>query len=146
MRLRTVTARLVLAVCLVTLAMGCGGGEVHALQSDPMATEPIEGLEEVDGFEREGSSGGVLNKPAPAVVHRVFAGPSEAAVQQAFEEVMSSAEEVGWVVSSVSPFRDDFVAEREIDGHRATLTVSVNDDPDRPPVPGLSVSLSATVE
>ncbi|MFC7361275.1 hypothetical protein [Nocardioides astragali] len=130
----------------MTLGAGCGGGELDALKSDPMATEPIEGLEEVDGSENEGSSGGVIGKPAPTQHQRIFAGSTDAEVERAFEEVLSMAEEVGWQVSSVSPLRDGFVAEREIDGHRSRLTVSVNRDPDLGPAPGLSISISTTVE
>jgi len=133
-------------MCLVALAAGCGGSELDALESDPMATEPIVGLEEVDGSESDGSSGGVLKKPSPAVVHRKFAGPSDAAVSRAFDEALSNAEQAGWEVSSVSADRGGFVARREIDGHRARLTVSVIEDPDLGLVPGLSISLSATVE
>lgn len=144
MQQQPAAVRLLLAAGVALLLSACGGGELEALTSDPMATGSIAGAELVEESEAEASDGGVLGKPSPAEVRRVYSLESEGDVPRVFDDAMARAEEAGWEVQSVSPREQGFVALRDIDGTPARLTVAVNLNPEIPPAPGLFVSLEAT--
>ena len=118
--------------------------ELSSLQDDPMATGTIAGLEEVERNEERGDRGGMLGKPQPASVLRIFEIPPDEDPAAVLAEALETAEDQGWQVRSDSA--SGFVAERELDGRPATLTVSLNEDADLGPAPGLYVSLRTSVD
>lgn len=118
--------------------------ELSSLQEDPMATGTLAGLEEVERNEDRGSSGGMLGKPEPAKVLRIFEIPSDEDPAEVVTEALATSEDRGWEVRSGND--TGFVAERELDGRPARLFVTLNENADLGPAPSLYVALTMSVE
>ncbi|QBR92687.1 hypothetical protein [Nocardioides euryhalodurans] len=136
-------ARRLLIGGVLVLLSACAP-ELSSLQDDPMATGTLAGMEEVDRNEDRGSSGGMLGKPEPAKVLRIFEIPPDEDPAEVLAEALVTAEDRGWQVRSDNA--TGFVAERDLDDRLATLIVSLNDDADLGPAPGLYVSLRMSVD
>ena len=131
------------ALCALLTLGGCGDDQVDALEADPIAATIPAGGDLVTSREEGARNGGLLGKPSPAKVFRIYAFGSEAAARRAMAELQGKAEDVGWEVTYVAPNDTSFSAVRTLDGHNATLDVALNRDPAFPPAPGIFVSLRA---
>ena len=132
------------ALCAALALGGCGDDRVDALTADPIASTTPAGGELLTSREEEARDGGLLGKPSPAKVLRIYAFDSESVARRAMAELQGEAEDVGWEVTYVAPNDTSFSAVRPLDGHNATLDVALNLDPAFPPAPGVFVSLSSS--
>lgn len=134
----------VVALCAVLVLAGCGDDQIEELAADPMASTRPSGGELVTSREREAEEGGLLGKPSPARVSRIYAFESEAEARQGLSELQAAAEDVGWEVSSVAADGSGFSASRPMGSRTASLTVALNVDPGIEPAPGVFVALSSS--
>ena len=131
------------ALCAVLALGGCGDDQVDALEADPIAATIPAGGELVTSREEGARNGGLLGKPSPAKVLRIYAFDSETAARRALGELLREAEDAGWEITSVTPGDRGFSATRQLASGTAMLGVALNRDPAFPPAPGIFVSLRA---
>ncbi|NPC41373.1 hypothetical protein [Nocardioides sp. zg-1230] len=136
-------AEVAVALCAVLALAGCGDDQVDALEDDPIASMIPAGGELVTSREEDARGGGLLGKPSPAKVLRIYAFDSEAEARRALTELLDEAEDVGWEITSVTPGDRGFSGTRQLAGGTAKLDVALNRDPAFPPAPGIFVSLRA---
>ena len=131
------------ALCALLALGGCGDGQVDALEADPIAATIPVGGDLVTSREEGARDGGLLGKPSPAKVLRIYAFDSEATARRAVGELLREAEDAGWEITFVSPGDRGFSATRQLASGTARLDVALNRDPAFPPAPGIFVSLRA---
>jgi len=132
------------ALCAALALGGCGDDQLDDLTADPIASTIPAGGELVSSREEEARGGGLLGKPSPVKVLRIYAFESEAAAQRAMTELQAAAEDGGWDVGHAARSRRGFSATKPLDGRVATMNVALNLDPAFPPAPGVFVSLSSS--
>lgn len=130
------------AVC-AALALGGCSDQVDALEDDPIAATVPAGGELVSSREEDARGGGLLGKPSPAKVLRIYAFDSEAEARRGLGELLDEAEDAGWEITFVAPADRGFSATRQLGSGTAALNVALNRDPAFPPAPGIFVSLRA---
>jgi hypothetical protein len=114
-----------LGVLLVAgLLGGCREPRLGRLLDDPMATVEVPHARQVDGFERGADpDGGLLGKPVQARVHRELRLDHRSDGPDALRAAVDAAERTGWRDGWwVEPGRS-YVAERDIEGVRCTLSL-----------------------
>ena len=140
MMLRAAVTAVVLGAALV---LGGCDDQVDDLEADPVASTAPAGGELVTSREEGARGGGLLGKPSPAQVLRIYSFESEAVARRGMAGLQHEAEDAGWELTSVAPDGSGFSATRQLDGRRATLQVALNLEPSLPPAPGVFVSLTS---
>jgi hypothetical protein len=123
-RVTTVVTSALGLLLVAALLGGCREPRLGHLRDDPMATVGIPHTRQVDGSERGADrDGGLLGKPVQARIYRELRLDRRSDGPDALRAAVGAAERAGWRDGRwIEPGRS-YLAERDIEGVRCTLSL-----------------------